>query len=413
MKTIRKKVEFTGSDQSLLAGLLELPEQPPLAFALFAHCFTCGKDIAAASRISRALAAKGIAVLRFDFTGLGGSDGDFSNTNFSSNVQDLVLAAEFLDSEYMAPNLLIGHSLGGTAVLRAAFEVASCEGVVTIGSPADAEHVIKQFSADLDTIEQQGVAEVSLAGRQFTIRKQFLDDARDRSRGDLARLGKPLLVFHSPVDTIVSINQAEKIYQQARHPKSFVSLDKADHLLSDKADAEYVAGTIAAWAARYVSGMDVSQKDGDSRPVVERGRVQISEKNRQFTLNVHSDDHHWLADEPLDVGGANLGPDPYEHLLAALGTCTVMTVRMYAGRKQWPLEDTVIELSHSREHGEDCAHCDDEHSQIDLIKRRITFSGALDDDQKRRLMEIADRCPVHRTLTNKLVIETEAGKQTG
>ncbi len=400
--SIRSKLQFEGSQGAELAGLLESPDAEPIAYAMFAHCFTCTKDVVAASRISKSLVKQGFAVMRFDFTGLGGSDGDFANTNFSSNVQDLVRAADYLRARHKAPRLLIGHSLGGTAVLRAAHSIPESTAVVTIGSPAEADHVAKQFAVDLETIEREGEAEVMLAGRGFKIKKQFVDDIRENKDTNVAALRKALLVFHSPVDSVVSIQQAEKIFVAAKHPKSFVSLDDADHLLRKKSDAEYVAETIAGWASRYVP-------ESSAKPDVkiQPGRVMVTELDRNFAQTVVSDDHYWLADEPASVGGSNFGPDPYEHLLASLGSCTAMTMRMYANRKEWPLEQVSVELEHSRQHGEDCLECDEAHKQIDVINRSVTIKGDLTEEQITRLMEIADKCPVHRTLHNKLVIKTE------
>ncbi len=399
----RSKFEFTGSTGHTLAGLLEIPDTPAQATALFAHCFTCGKDIAAASRISRALVKKGYAVMRFDFTGLGSSDGDFANTNFSSNVADLIAAAAHLRSLNMAPSLIIGHSLGGTAVLNAAHKIPECTGVVTIGSPADAQHVSHQFACDIDTIEKNGEAEVSLAGRKFSIKKQFLDDINKTSTEHLKTLKPALLVMHSPIDTVVDIKEAERIYVAARHPKSFVSLDDADHLLSRSADAEYVANLISAWATR-----GELNKQKTSRPKVASGEIVVKEQDQKFRLDVYSDSHQWVADEPTSVGGSNLGPDPYEHLLASVGTCTSMTLRMYAQRKQWPLENAEVTLRHSREHIADCAECTETESavRIDVIERQITLHGELSEEQRSRLMEIADKCPVHKTLTGTLNIRT-------
>ena len=397
----RSKLQFAGSQGAELAGLLESPDAEPLAYVLFAHCFTCSKDVVAASRISRALVGSGYAVMRFDFTGLGSSDGDFANTNFSSNVQDLVLAADYLRTNYKAPRLLIGHSLGGTAILKAAHAIPESKGVVTIGSPADAEHVAKQFTCDLDAIERDGEAEVSLAGRIFKIRKQFVDDIRENKDTHVNELRKALLVLHSPLDNTVSINQAEQIFVAAKHPKSFVSLGDADHLLRKKSDAEYVANTITGWASRYVPETASASVDK-----ADRGHVVVTERDLKFSQTVTSDDHQWIADEPTSVGGTNYGPDPYEHLLASLGTCTAMTMRMYANRKQWPVERVSVELGHEREHGEDCVDCDENHRQIDVINRVITITGDLTEDQRSRMMDIADKCPVHRTLHNKLVIRT-------
>lgn len=403
MAGTRQKLTFTGSQDTALAGSLELPAGDIRAFALFAHCFTCGKDIAAASRIARALTEQGLAVLRFDFTGLGGSDGDFANTNFSSNVQDLIAAADYLRQHYQAPQLLIGHSLGGTAVLQAASQVPECRGVVTIGSPASATHVAHQFHCDLDAINTKGEAEVTLARRKFTIKKQFLDDLEKWDSSQLSKLDSALLVMHSPVDQTVNVSNAESIYKGARHPKSFVSLDTADHLLSSAADARYVADTISAWARRYL----VSSSDDTSRPEVAAGTLLVAERDHKFAQNVYSPKHQWIADEPVRVGGTDLGPDPYDHLLAALGSCTTMTMRMYAARKKWPVTDVSVTLQHSRQHGEDCEACDEQHPQIDVISRSIRISGELDPQQRARMLEIADRCPVHRTLHGKLVIETK------
>lgn len=398
----RQKISFEGSQGDSLAGVLETPDTEPVAYVLLAHCFTCGKDLIAAARIARSLVGHGFAVLRFDFTGLGNSDGDFANTNFSSNVQDLVLAADYLREHHHAPTVLIGHSLGGTAVLKAAHQVPESLGVVTIGAPADAQHVAKQFACDIDTIESAGNATVSLAGRSFTIKKQFIDDIRENKDTHVGKLGKALLVMHSPVDATVSIQQAEQIFVAAKHPKSFVSLGNADHLLGNKTDGEFAATTIAAWATQFLPTPSASEKSS-----VQAGHVVVSERDHKFAQNMQSDDHQWIADEPRSVGGSNFGPDPYEHLLAALGACTSMTMRMYAERKKWPVEQISVELDHSRDHGSDCMECDEANPKIDVIKRSIAITGNLDADQRQRMMQIADMCPVHRTLHNKLVIKTE------
>lgn len=397
----RDKVTFTGGIEAALAGLVEMPDGDPLAYALFAHCFTCGKDIVAASRISRELVKRGFGVMRFDFTGIGHSSGDFADTNFSSNVRDMVKAADFLREHYKAPSILVGHSLGGTATLRAAMQVPECKGVVTIGSPADAQHVAHQFQADVETIEREGVAQVSLAGRPFTIQKQFLDDIRATSLEEIHQLKPDLLVMHSPTDSVVDIREAERIYVSATHPKSFVSLGNADHLLSQAKDSEYVATVIASWATRFLP------KEVSTPPEVNKGEVYVAENDHKFKINLFSDSHQWQADEPIRSGGKNTGPDPYEHLLAAVGSCTAMTVRMYADRKEWPLDDVRIRLRHSRQHMSDCEDCgDNKTSQLDVIDRDIEFIGELSDEQRSRLLEIADRCPVHKTLTGSLSIKT-------
>jgi len=396
---MRKKIEFSSQGQSL-AGLLETPDQAVRAYVLFAHCFTCGKDVAAASRISRFLVQHGFAVFRFDFTGLGNSDGDFANTNFSSNTEDLLCAARFLEQHYQAPQLLIGHSLGGAAVLAMAAQLEQVKAVVTIGAPYEASHVIHNFDAHLDTIEKKGLAKVSLGAREFTIKQQFLDDLRNQTTEHIKHLNKALLVLHSPVDLTVDIADAEKIYKAAKHPKSFVSLDTADHLLSKSVDSEYVAQTISGWASRYIPAPEIV------RPNLNKGHVMVAELDHEFQQDVFSDHHHWYADEPTQLGGKNSGPDPYEHLLAALGACTAMTIRMYATRKKIPLEHVEVSLSHERNYLEDASNIAEQNKSMESLIRKVQLMGPLDDSEKIRLMEIAERCPVHRTLYNNPQVVT-------
>lgn len=399
------KLEFDNARGEKLAGLLELPQDSGsiTGFGLFAHCFTCGKDIAAASRISRALAARGIAVLRFDFTGLGNSDGDFANTNFSSNVDDLVRAAQALQAQYQAPQILIGHSLGGAAVLAAAARLDSIRAVVTIGAPATAQHVSHLFQQQAEEIRRQGEALVTLGTRQFPIQRQFLEDIDNYASTDAIRkLDAALLVMHSPIDTVVAIDEAARIYQAALHPKSFISLDRADHLLSRADDAEYAATMIAAWASRYLAA--AAGRQGATAPDLGDGEVLISELNHQFLRAMYSNAHFLRADEPEKYGGSNLGPTPYDLLLMSLGACTSMTLRMYANRKQLPLDDVEVRLVHERVHAEDCIDCE---QKIERITRRISLKGELDAAQRQRLLEIADRCPVHRTLESEPQIVTE------
>lgn len=399
----RTKVEFQGHEGVRLAGLLEYPAGRARAYALFAHCFSCGKDSAAASRIARALVARGIAVLRFDFTGLGNSDGDFANTNFSSNVDDLVCAADFLREDYRAPALLIGHSLGGTAVLAAAGRIEAARAVVTIGAPADPAHVIHHFADRREQIALDGEAEVDLGGRPFVIRQQFIDDAEQVTISDQVRqLRRALLVLHSPLDGVVGINEAEEIYVTAKHPKSFVSLDDADHLLMKKEDAEYAATTIAGWASRYIDIDD--QPPGAHDTGLPSGEIVVDEHNHEFARVVRADQHFWFADEPTRVGGQELGPDPYEHLLAALGTCTSMTMRMYANRKGLKVDDISVRLRHERTHIDDCEECDEASRQIEVLEKEISIKGDINEAERQRLLEIADRCPVHRTLTGQMRI---------
>lgn len=394
------------SGGAMLAGRLELPDDAPRprAFALFAHCFTCGKDIAAASRLSRALTRDGFGVLRFDFTGLGNSDGDFANTSFSSNIQDLIAAADHLRTHFQAPSLLVGHSLGGAAVLAAAPKIPEVTAVATIGAPSRPEHVEHLLTGAIEAIERDGQAEIELGRRRFSISKAFVEDIR-RQELDLRNLGVALLVLHSPRDEIVSIDEASKIYTAAKHPKSFVSLDPADHLLTNKADAEYAARVVAAWAARYLPPVEGVADDAPN-PHVEQGRARVETMSGAFLNRVYAGTHKLLADEPRAVGGDDRGPSPYELLLSALGTCTTMTVKMYADRKGWPLEKMEVDLDHERVEGPPPEGTLARNGRYERMTRRIRFHGPLDDAQRQRLLEIANKCPVHRTLESKPEVRT-------
>jgi len=399
----REKLDFSNPAGERLSALLESPAGTPRAYALFAHCFTCSKDIAAASRVSRALAAQGIATLRFDFTGLGNSEGDFANTNFSSNVEDLLAAAASLRETHEAPRLLVGHSLGGAAVLAAAADIPEAVAVATIGAPADPSHVAHLFDDARDAIEREGEATVDLAGRRFTIRRQFLHDIEQQRLSERVRgMRKALLVLHSPVDEIVGVDNASAIFAAALHPKSFISLDRADHLLSRPRDSRYVAATIAAWASRYLDDDAPAQ----ARPAVADGEVLVRERDHRFTQEVLTDRHDLIADEPVRVGGADAGPSPYEFLLAGLGACTAMTLRMYASRKKLALEHVEVRLEHDRIHAEDCAECETREGKLDRIRRRVRLQGDLSAQERTRLLEIADRCPVHRTLHSEIEVLT-------
>jgi uncharacterized OsmC-like protein/alpha/beta superfamily hydrolase len=401
----RSMVRFPGSIGGRLAARLDAPPGKPAAYALFAHCFTCSKDTLAASRISTALTARGIAVLRFDFTGLGGSEGDFANTNFSSNIADLVAAAAWLREHHEAPKLLIGHSLGGAAVLAAAGEIPESKAVVTIGAPFEPSHVMQLLTSALPGIESAGEAEVELAGRKFKIRKQFLDDIGSRNnREAIGNLRKALLIFHSARDTTVSIDNAGQIFMAAKHPKSFISLDDADHLLTRKEDSEYVASVLSAWASRYIDAPAM-----EARPVAagDAGVVTVSGvRGSKFAQDIGVGKHHLRADEPSSAGGTDSGPSPYDLLLAGLGACTSMTIRMYADLKQIPLENVTVRLKHDKVHAQDCAECETREGKIDRIDREIELAGKLDEAQRAKLLEIANKCPVHRTLHSEIWIPT-------
>jgi putative redox protein len=383
--------------------VLDLPDGTPRATALFAHCFTCGKNVVAAKRIADALNALGIAVLRFDFTGIGSSEGEFANTTFSSNVADLVAAAAHLRKTRQAPALLIGHSLGGAAVLAAAAAIPEARAVVTIAAPSDPGHVVHLFKDKLAAIDEHGEVEVALAGRPFRIRREFLDDIAEHKLTDcVAQLRKALLVFHSPTDDTVGIENASHIFMAAKHPKSFVSLAGADHLLTKRADAAYVASVLAAWAERY---LDVAPMTPASDEML-RQVVVAETGGGKFQQAITIGPHHLIADEPVAAGGLDSGPAPYDYLMAGLGACTAMTLRIYADHKKLPLERVSVTLSHSKIHAQDCAECETKDGKIDRIERVLTLTGALSDDERARLVEIADKCPVHRTLSSEINIRT-------
>jgi len=400
-----EKVTFPGT-QGDLAARLDLPEGTPRAYALFAHCFTCSKDVFAASRIASGLAELGVATLRFDFTGLGASDGEFANTNFSSNVEDLLKAAAFMSETHDAPQILIGHSLGGSAVLAAAGRIESTEVVATVGAPFDPEHVAAHFKDRITDIKEQGEAEVQIGGRSFRVKKQFIEDIEGQDQADRIRsLKRPLIVFHSPVDDIVGIENAGEIFSAAKHPKSFVSLDKADHLLSNREDAAYVANVLVAWARRYVEGLALPELTSRFKP--EAGQTIVAEAGEgKFTQIIESDDHRLIADEPLGIG-ENRGPTPYGLLLSGLGACTSMTLRMYADHKQLPLEHVSVRLSHEKVHASDCEDCETKDGKLDEITREVEIVGELSDEQRAKLLEIADKCPVHKTLHSEVKVRTK------
>ena len=399
------RLDFPGHSGASLSARLDKPLGEPRAYAIFAHCFTCSKDLVAVRRISAELVKSGIAVLRFDFTGLGASDGDFASTNFSSNVEDLLSAAEYLRDHYRPASLLIGHSLGGAAVLAAAGDMPEVTAVATIGAPADPAHVIHNFGADLETIEREGEAEVCLAGRSFTICKHFLDDvSQARLKERISKLKRPLLILHSPLDETVGIDNASAIFTAARHPKSFISLDTADHLVSKPEDAAFAARVIAGWVERYLP----ADKPQGEEPVE---HVRVSETGGgKFQNTVQAGRHRLFADEPESVGGLDSGPSPYDLLSAGLAACTSMTIRMYADFKKIDLGRISVTVSHDKMHASDCADCSQEQQErggkIDYFTRTVRIDGDVPDEIRAKVVEIANKCPVHRTLETSSKVKT-------
>ncbi len=396
-----QKVSFKNSEDQELSGILDFPLiGQPKAFVLFAHCFTCSKNLKSVDHISQAFTQEGMAILRFDFTGLGQSKGDFSDTNFSSNLSDLRDAYRFLEENYEAPQIIVGHSLGGAAVLHVASELEKVRAVATVGAPSTPSHVTHLLDQGREELETKGEAEINIGGRPFKMKKQFLEDLEERNDFDnIKHLGKALLVLHSPQDTIVGIENAQEIYTHAMHPKSFISLDGANHLLTHEADAKYAGTMIAGWASRYI---EIDR--GDEMP---EGEVRTRIGAKGYVTEVTAGRHQLVADEPPSVGGEDNGPTPYGYLLAGLGACTAMTLRMYADFKKISLEEVEVNLTHDKVHKEDGENSESSKGKIDLIKRKIKIKGDLTDEQRKRLIEIADRCPVHKTIEGKPEIVTE------
>ncbi|MCA9580941.1 MAG: alpha/beta fold hydrolase [Myxococcales bacterium] len=395
-----EEISFPATAGHRLVGRLHRTAAPPRAFALFAHCFTCGKDLRSARRISDALASRGIATLRFDFTGLGESQGDFVDSTFSSNIDDLVAAAHYLRDHHEAPSILVGHSLGGAAVLAAAPQIPSAVAVATIGAPMHPVHIAEMLQGSVEELEREGEAQVSIACRSFRISRKFLDDLENHCGPDnVKQLKRALLIFHSPTDNVVGVENAKKLFKSARHPKSFVSLDGSDHILSRGEDAEFVGHVLAAWAER---DLPVHASQGDHR---DKSAVFVrSGGNLRQEILAHG--HPLVADEPLSVGGTDEGSDPYGLLLASLGACTSMTLRLYADRKEWPLRGVEVELRHQKIHASDCHDCETKVGKVDEIERVIRLSGDLDEEQRNRLLEIANKCPVHRTLHGEIKVRS-------
>ena len=406
MSSSPEKFTFPKSNGQELAARLDMPIGNPQSYALFAHCFTCTKDIFAANRIAKGLTDHGIAVLRFDFTGLGASEGEFANTNFTSNVEDLVAAADHMRKTLNAPEIIIGHSLGGAAVLSAAKHIPESKAVITIGAPADPSHVVHNFEGSIKEIEDTGEAEVLLVGRPFRIQKQFINDVKEQNlKKDIETLKKALLVFHAPLDQTVGIENAADIYNAAKHPKSFISLDDADHLLTKRIDADYVADVIASWVDRYIGN---SNAKSPNLPTAKKDTVVVGETgDGKFTNVVVTGSGHIIsADEPESVGGDNSGPTPYDFLLAALGACKSMTMRMYANHKGFKLDRAEVRLSHSKIHAEDCAECETKKGKVDHIETEINITGDLTEEERQKIFEIAEKCPVHKTITGEIIIDT-------
>lgn len=403
---MQKKVTFKTQQDFKLTGVLHLPDNKVTkAYALFAHCFTCTKNINSAVNIANALADEGIATLRFDFTGLGASKGEFADTSFTTNVNDLIDAANYLSEEHEAPQIIVGHSLGGTAILAAAKEIPSAKAVATIGSPSSPEHVLHQLEPELKTLEEKGEATIKLAGRPFTFKQDFVDDVRKHTI-DIHGLHKALMVMHSPIDDTVPIKEAEIIYKKALHPKSFITLDKADHLMSKTEDSMYAGHVLARWATRYI---DVTEEP--KVPEAKDNVVVTAQTSEGFLNRVNANGHELLADEPEKVGGTNLGPSPYDLLSTALGTCTAMTLNMYARRKKLDVSKVIVNVSHDKIHAKDCEQCQDrdgkkKSGKIDKFHRSIIIEADITEEQRQRMLEIADLCPVHKTLHSETIIET-------
>lgn len=425
---MQKKVIFKTRQGFELSGALHVPENKAIqAYTLFAHCFTCTKNINSAVNIANALAEEGMATLRFDFTGLGASKGDFADTSFTTNVNDLIDAAEFLKNDYQAPQIIVGHSLGGTAVLAAAKDIPSAKAVVSIGSPSSPEHILHQLESQLDELKCDGEATVCLAGRDFVFRQEFVDDVHNHSI-DYRRLRKALMVMHSPVDDTVPISEAETIYEAALHPKSFISLDNADHLLSKSKDSRYAGRVLAAWARRYLATEEVNddslsedslsdkkseqENQSNDESVIDDNVVVTAQTSEGFLNRINANGHELLADEPESVGGKNRGPTPYDYLSTALGTCTAMTLNMYARRKKLDVSKVIVNVTHDKVHAEDCEHCTEKDGsqksgKIDKFHRSIIIEADITEEQRQRMLEIADLCPVHKTLHSESIIETE------
>lgn len=400
-----KKLEIKNKKGLKLQAYLELPaNQKPSYYAVFAHCFTCNSTFSAVKNISRALTNHGFGVVRFDFTGLGRSEGEFAKSHFSANVDDLIAVNHYLKDNYEAPSLLVGHSLGGAAVIVAASKLDNIKAVATIGAPATVKHVTHLFSHGVEEVKLKGEIEVNIGGRPFKINQEFIEDFGKTNLPEITKnLRKPLLIMHTPFDQIVGIENAHKLYHNAHHPKSFVSLDQADHLLSKTRDSEYAGNMIGAWVERYFELKDNEMLSIDGEQLV--AHLNVLEDN--FTTSIQTKKHSFIADEPASVGGNDFGPSPYDYLSAGLAACTVMTLKLYAQRKKWDLQEVYAYITYSKKHSDDLMLDVEKPTRMDHLQKRLKFIGNLDNSQKQRLKEIASKCPVHKTLQSKIVIETE------
>ena len=403
MNTVRLEIENRKGLK--LQAYLELPaNQKPNHFAIFAHCFSCNSNFNAVKNISRSLSNHGFGVLRFDFTGLGRSEGEFAESHFSANVEDLLDVSAFLEKNYKAPSLLVGHSLGGAAVIVAASKLENVKAVATVGAPATVGHVTHLFSHGIDDIPEKGEVEVKIGGRPFKINQEFVNDFSKTDLPEIIKdLRKPLLVMHAPFDKVVGIENAHEIYHNAIHPKSFVSLDDADHLLSRPKDSIYVGKMIGTWVERYFEQEENKMISTEGEQLV--GHLNLLEDN--FTTSIQTKKHSFIADEPESVGGEDFGPSPYDFLSAGLAACTVMTLKMYAERKKWDLQEVFVYITYSKKHSDDLDIAVDTPTRFDHLKKKLKFIGNLDEKQRQRLKEIAAKCPVHKTLQSKIIIETE------
>lgn len=397
-----ERISIPNSSGHQLSAYIELPaNQKPSYMAVFAHCFTCSGSFAPVRHITRELTNYGFGVVRFDFTGLGKSEGHFSDSHFSANVQDLIDVCNYVSQKYLTPSLLIGHSLGGAAAITAAHQLKDIKAVATIGAPANVEHVKHHFEHKINEVLQQGQADVNIGGRPFVINKKFVEGFDKIALLDIVKkLKKPILILHSPFDKIVGIENAQNLYHNAFHPKSFISLDQADHLLTQKEDSVYVGSVIGAWVKKYYPPKENIFLDREGEQLV--GHLNLEED--QFTTSIQTKSHALIADEPLEVGGDDFGPSPYELLVAGLAACTTMTLKLYANRKKWDLKEVYVYLTHSKKHME--APGEASTNKIDFIEKKLKFVGNLTDEQRARLLEISAKCPVHRTLSNGIKFKT-------